>query len=328
MSSNSETARGAVVSDWVGPVASVTIEFRAGSFARFARFPGSAWRGAFGHALKRLVCVMHLRPCDGCPLVQACIFPQIFEPAVPPDAPILQHYRTAPTAYVLDPAETPRAGYYVAGEPVAVTLRLFGRIARLAPYAARALIEAAALGVGPDRIALAANLLRAGTAPAEEAWESFSFEAASAALRPMTLVPPPPPSGPFALSFATPLRLRVRNDLITPQRFRPAHLLGAAQRRISLLALFYGGNPPEFDHRALSAAGEKLQWNDISCHWVETTRRSARQQTAMQMGGILGRAVLDLGAVPGLWPFLWLGQWLHVGRSTTMGFGRYRIGAA
>jgi hypothetical protein len=40
---------------------------------RFPAFPGSAWRGAFGHALKRTVCVMRLRPCAGCPLERSCI---------------------------------------------------------------------------------------------------------------------------------------------------------------------------------------------------------------------------------------------------------------
>ncbi|MGH7117929.1 MAG: CRISPR system precrRNA processing endoribonuclease RAMP protein Cas6 [Acetobacteraceae bacterium] len=319
------TAVAATIADWIGPVVSATVVFRTGEAARFSRFPGSAWRGAFGHSLKRLVCVMHLRPCEGCPLRNTCVFPQIFEPPVPAAAPILTNYRSAPTAFVLDPEETPAPGRYAEGEAIAVTLRMFGRMSGLAPYAVRALVDAAARGIGPDRARLAPILLKAGLGSDLSPARPFDPDAASAVLAPLGLAVPRRPAAPVLLRFATPLRLRVKNDLVTPAGFRPSHLLGAAVRRASLLALFFGNGAPNLDFRALQAAARNLEWAESSFHWVETTRRSARQQAIMQMGGILGYAVLDLGGAPELWPFLWLGQWLHVGKSSTMGFGRYRI---
>ncbi|MGH8476071.1 MAG: CRISPR system precrRNA processing endoribonuclease RAMP protein Cas6 [Methylococcales bacterium] len=48
----------------------------------------------------------------------------------------------------------------------------------------------------------------------------------------------------------------------------------------------------------------------------------------MQMGGIVGRFQLDETELEPFWPYLWIGQWLHAGKSATMGPGRYAIEAA
>src|SRR5438874_1544182 len=44
------------------------------------RYSGSTLRGAFGAALKRLVCVRpDLPQCDPCPLIDRCAYPYLFE---------------------------------------------------------------------------------------------------------------------------------------------------------------------------------------------------------------------------------------------------------
>lgn len=314
------------ITDCIGPITSATIIFRAEEQARFARFPGSAWRGAFGHSLKKLVCIMPHQPCEACALREVCAFPQVFQPPGPRDAPILARYQNAPSAFVLDPSETPTQGFYVSGGTLSLTLRMFGRTTRFAPYVLRALLDAAAKGVGPDRARLSPILLQPNLALTQLSPQvTFSFDAAAAALSPFRPVVPALPPEPITLRFTTPLRLRIRNDLVTPARFRPAHLLAAAVRRLSLLALCFGDDALRLDFLALLSTAPHLEWADHSFDWVETVRRSARQKATMQMGGIVGRAVLDLGGTPQLWPFLWIGQWLHIGKSATMGFGRYRI---
>jgi CRISPR/Cas system endoribonuclease Cas6 (RAMP superfamily) len=40
--------------------------------------------------------------------------------------------------------------------------------------------------------------------------------------------------------------------------------------------------------------------------------------------GVVGEWQLS-GALDGLLPWFWLGQWLHVGTNTTMGMGRYDL---
>ncbi len=47
-------------------VATYVAVFRAIEWLELPDFPGSAWRGAMGHALKRLVCVTGMQDCTAC----------------------------------------------------------------------------------------------------------------------------------------------------------------------------------------------------------------------------------------------------------------------
>jgi CRISPR/Cas system endoribonuclease Cas6 (RAMP superfamily) len=59
------------------------------------------------------------------------------------------------------------------------------------------------------------------------------------------------------------------------------------------------------------------------------TRYSSRQQQEMTLGGVLGRWTLhgDEDTLSQIQPWLWLGQWLHVGKNATMGLGGYKLHA-
>jgi hypothetical protein len=302
-------------------VSELSLTFTASQPVPMPRFAGSAWRGAFGHALKRTVCTMRLRPCAGCALAQACWFPSLFAPAPEAQAGLIMSGRPLPPPYVLDPGETPREGFFAPGAPIPVRLALFGAATRAAAYAALALLRAAEGGVGPARVAL-----RPATVGGRmQAQRAFSEAALRDAMQPAPLPSAPPPYDRVRLRFETPLRLRLANDLVTPAAFRPAYLLGAAVRRVSLLVQSQTGVPLEADFRALKAAAAPVEWIETRLGWVETRRYSTRQQARLAMGGIVGEAALDIARLGPLWSFLWLGQALHLGKGASMGFGRYRI---
>jgi CRISPR/Cas system endoribonuclease Cas6 (RAMP superfamily) len=64
----------------------------------------------------------------------------------------------------------------------------------------------------------------------------------------------------------------------------------------------------------------------VNVEWQDWTRYSSRQRTRMQMGGIVGSAELDTAGMDSEgWAGLWLGQWLHIGKQTSMGLGHYRL---
>ena len=63
--------------------------------------------------------------------------------------------------------------------------------------------------------------------------------------------------------------------------------------------------------------------NLYTYHWE---RYSNRQQTKIQMDGLLGSFEIPAGeALAAFWPWLWLGQWLHAGKGVVMGMGEYRL---
>ncbi len=64
--------------------------------------------------------------------------------------------------------------------------------------------------------------------------------------------------------------------------------------------------------------------------WWDWQRYSARQQTEMNFGGLLGDFELAGPAevLQQLLPVLKMGEWLHVGKRTTFGLGKYNIGGS
>lgn len=272
---------------------------------RLQPYAGSVWRGAFGHALKRIVCTRSLAPCAGCPLQAACLYPSFFGAEAETDV-------TRP--YILTPDPTPRGGWVGPGESFDITLTLLPAAERAAAYAARALVEAASAGLTARRVPLDLLSLRPAHAPEV---------GGGGPLEPLTLASPPAPNR-VRLRFVTPLRLRLQADLLTGRTLRPAHLVAAAIRRLRLLGL---AAPDELATEARRAVNG-LEFADPRLGWLETTRFSTRQNTSMQLGGIVGQATLEFTGAPEIWPFLWAASVLHLGKSAAMGFGKVVADAA
>lgn len=309
------------------PLARYRFEFHALDPGVMRGFGGSAWRGAFGSALKRVVCAMRLRPCEGCPLRDGCAYPMLFDgyrPAERP-APVFAGIDKLAVPYVLE-AETVQDHAFASGDRVGVVLTLVGGANARFVYAVRAMAEAGAAGVGPARARL--DLRRVSRLAALDAATGETVFDGGAHCVATPVVSPHFPSipGRLKVEFRTPLRLRIENDLVTPERFHPAHLIGAAIRRVSSLAALHADAPVSADYAGLRSLAQMAVLSDPQLRWKEQTRYSARQGAKMQMGGIVGTSVIDLG--PGgaeIAPWLALGQWVGVGKSASMGLGQYRI---
>ena len=61
--------------------------------------------------------------------------------------------------------------------------------------------------------------------------------------------------------------------------------------------------------------------------WQKGERTSHSQGRRVPMCAIVGEFHLRGGIDP-LWPWLWTGQWTHIGKSAVMGLGRYELEAA
>jgi hypothetical protein len=127
------------------------------------------------------------------------------------------------------------------------------------------------------------------------------------------------------VEFATPFRSKEHGRLVTPAMFEARHLLGNLIRRVSLLSYFHTDRPLETDFRALKHVARSVSIVERDLAWSDWTRWSGRQRTTMQMGGLVGTIRLDLRSADAVWPYLWLGQWLHAGKGCTMGLGALRL---
>ena len=302
------------------------LRFRSRSGTQPRGFLGSAWRGAFGHALRHTVCITGLPPsCDGCALLASCVYPRTFESRPPADAKKLKLYPTAPNPYVLEPAgdgdakdgDTKRAALHLG-------LTLFGPANDDAPTALQALQRAGRDGLTNARVALDfvdAQAERFG-ADSEQWTPVQSADAGMAVVSAQEpRVPPAPPV--VRVQLLSPLRIRGGGRYVGPSEFNFRTFAANLLRRFSLLTYFFGQAPLEVDFAGLLREAEGVPLEDVQLRWRELSRRSSRQRTTIQMGGLVGAFTVRGPQLALFWPCLWLGQWTHIGKGCTMGLGRY-----
>lgn len=302
------------------PVVLLRATFIAEENWRWPSHPGSAWRGAFGWALKRVVCAMRLRPCAGCMLSSSCLYPYAFNTEPPASATVMSRYDRVPHPFALHLGPM-QSGELPAGSPLHLYLTLIGVASRQAAFFIRALQVAGETGIGTRRIRFVLSDVaeldpETGRTPRPLNWSTDEFRSPT----PIVLVPPSR-GGLFRLELQTPLRLKAQGTLVTPQRFAPAHLLSSAVRRVAMLMYFHTETQLTADYPALKRAAAAVRMTTADLRWHEMTRRSSRQGMTLQAGGLHGSITLDFNDAPDLWPFLRLGEVVQVGKGTSMGLG-------
>lgn len=308
------------------PLARYRFHCRATTLLVFPRYAGSAWRGAFGHALKRTVCVTRLRDCRQCLLRRSCAYSYLFETPPPEGASMLSKYPAAPHPFLIHPEAT-NARRYEAGEAFSADLTLIGRANVQLPYVIHAWREigVGGVGVGRGRFTLEA----VSQSLPDEGWrEIYRDGGVLSAEPPLALPATPLPGGRCALVLETPLRIQYREHLMGVREFSFQGLVAALLRRLSLLCYFHGEGPLQADFRALVDQAGAVQALETDLSWYDWERYSNRQKTRLRMGGLLGRVVFDGSALVPFWHWLTAGQAVHVGKGTVMGLGGYRLEAA
>ena len=254
-------------------------------------------RSVLGRALRDLSCVSPARAgCAGCREHGACAYGLLFEPA-----PIAarEHGVTnaAPPPLILAPEAAVVGKNQLrlsSQDTLDVRVVLIGRARAHASLVVAALRAAGARGIGPRRTPLA-------LVEAREVDVRLSAPGASA-----------------TIELLTPLRLtaggRVRS------RFDAREFLDGLRRRLDTLSALYGIGParmPGIGRIALELAKARV---------VPVQRWSSRQQGRMTLPGLMANLVLR-GELREVWPSLAWGEWVQLGKGTSMGFGRYRLRA-
>ena len=284
---------------------------------------GSAWRGAFGRALRQSACITNLPSCDDCALLERCVYPRTFEKRPPADTQKLRLYPTTPNPYVLAPHPE------IVDETLGLDVTLFGDGNDDAPAILQALDRAGRDGLTRQRVPLRWLETQAETSTGE--WTTIQSDGAGLRTCAARFVATPrseaaPPA--VRVRLLSPLRIRADGRYVDPRQFGFRAFAANLLRRVSLLTYFFGKRPLEAEFATLLQEAERVRIEDAQLRWREGARHSSRQQARIPMGGIVGSFVAQGPAVATLWPCLWLGQWTHIGKGCTMGLGRYALAPA
>ncbi|MCS6897773.1 MAG: CRISPR system precrRNA processing endoribonuclease RAMP protein Cas6 [Nitrospira sp.] len=291
-------------------------------------YAGSLFRGSFGWALMRAVCVTRSHDCPPCSLRDRCLYPWVFETPPPAGTMILRKYPAAPHPFVLIP---PEGGTTIeAGQTIDLGLTLFGRTVGWLPHFIFALERMGHTGWGGQRTT--ASLLTV------DGWldghRQVVYSADERTLRgaevftEQRVLPAAPPSGAVAteritIKILSPLRIRHGERLAVKPDFHV--LIRSLLRRLAHLSYFHcGGDPSIVSFREWIALAEQVRTVSSSLAWADWTRYSSRQRTEMELGGVTGTLLFEGPLAPFL-PLLRLGEVTHAGKGTSFGLGRYRI---
>lgn len=300
------------------PVKTYRFHYKSTQPIRLPDYPGSAWRGALGHALKRTVCVVRNTACNQCLLKNACAYSYVFETSPPADTEKMRKYHAAPHPFVLRLSENPSIN-----SSYRLDLILFGHGQRYFPYLVHALQTAGKAGISGKRQIF--ELLQIDELDFQGNSQPVYLDGALQPQQPAMSPPVPDMPKRVELTFHTPLRIKLNQKNLTADNFSFGALFSTLLRRISMISYFHTDTPLNTDFAGLTAQAKQIAIAKHNLQWFDWTRYSSRQQTEMNLGGLVGNITLDTDGLDNFWPYLWLGQWTHIGKATSMGLGAYSI---
>lgn len=295
-------------------------------------YKGSTLRGGFGSAFKRIACSLRGPECRSCLLKSNCPYAYIFETAPPPGSEALRNYTSIPRPFILEPPLETKT-QYAPGEKLHFNLILIGKAISYLPYFIVAFRELGEIGIGRMRKKFRLADIRA-VHPVSHASEMI-YHAEDQLVRNVDLtwqidigkttdVSPDvlevPAMRRVSLDFQTMTRIKFEERYV--QRIEFHMLIRNLLRRLSSLAYFHHGWELDLDFIGLieRAAGVRLVQDDTK--WVNWERYSSRQDSKMNLGGVVGRVEYE-GELGEFMPLLRLGELVHVGKGAVFGMGKF-----
>lgn len=300
------------------PVARYRLHWLTQTPIRFKDYAGSALRGVYGHALKRLACVTGHADCKACPQYRRCQYTTLFEPP-PPEQTYRRYSEIAAPAVI----EAPEALALEPGQPWSFDLVLLGPALASMPLILLAWQQALQRGVGePAGRAVLTAVTHDGHPLLDERGHLVP-QAGSERLGPLPTwsrrgVPA------VRLTFLTPLRIKRQGQVLRPQDLRAADLLMAVLRRCADTCEQHLGMALQADFAGLRQVAQTVTLTQ-TLRWRDWDRYSNRQGRHMPLGGLVGTVTLQGEGLRHFWPLLHLGQMLHIGGKATFGLGHYHI---
>ena len=300
------------------------LRFRALQGGQLPAATGSAWRGALGRNLRKLVCSTPDLACDNCLLRKRCAYSLCFEPGKNQAQDGQFTRQAAPPPFALyqrdDIPEVNRAG------TVALELSLIGN-QPLLPALVRALQQPVLNAQVGQKIPLElerVDLLHSSTGEQwHPVWSNDTWYSAPA----FTGMQPPDwlwEAKHVGLRFLSPVRIRHRGRMIDSELTGELFIINLI-RRVSMLSEHWLSAPLGVEGKQVQAWAAATTHQSADMKLWRGSRYSHAQRRRMPINGLLGKILLDTTAIAQLLPILWLGQWLHIGKGCSFGQGRYEL---
>lgn len=289
-------------------------------------YKGFTFRGVFGTVLRELACVIPDESCPRCPFKHTCTYAYLFETSPAEGVDGLRRFSNFPRPYIIHPPMGDKL-QFKRNENLNFEFVLIGRASECIPQVIMTFEEIGRRGIrnGQGRFMID-SVTAGGDEEAEQIiYSKGSLGGSALPLRNISLQQKDQQAAAeITLTFHTPLLLEERGRIqVEPPQF--GFLFENLVRRITLLQLLHGsGMVDDNGAEALLELANGIEIKHTDLHWQSMHRISNRQQARIKIGGLLGSITFSGDLTPFV-PCLQAGEIIHVGKSTTFGFGRYRL---
>ncbi|MEM2925665.1 MAG: CRISPR system precrRNA processing endoribonuclease RAMP protein Cas6 [Methanocellales archaeon] len=305
------------------------IKIRFNSKAELPQWKGSTFRGALGQCLRRSCCINLDLNCKFCLLRSKCAYYYIYETSPQSSSTVLRKLQDVPRPFVLEPPNVAKTEF-TAGEEVEMNLILFGRGNDYLPYFIVALRNLGEIGIGKKRrfkygrftidSIYVTNLKgrdciynndgfvynKQRTMGLNDFYENREVDCVK-------------------VVFTTPTQLKSGGEYISELDFYT--LMRSLLWRYSAIAYFHCGETisEEFVNKILENA-DKVELESYKINIIEELERYSTRRGKMKMplsfvGEFCYRGKIDRESLA----LLKLGQYLHIGKMTPFGCGKYEV---
>jgi len=289
-------------------------------------FPGSTFRGGFGHVFKKVVCAYKGQECDECLLRKTCVYSYVFETPPKDETEMMRKYNRVPNPFVIEPFPDSKQ-VYLSGDLLRFRVILIGKAIQHFPYFVYAFRELGKRGIGKER---GHYILRNVFSEKLDGRKRQIYHCKAKDLK----TPYKEISGKKLLQtfsapddilkcfFISPTRIQYDGSISTKIDFHI--LIRNLLRRISLLSYFHCDLKLDIDFSMLIEKAQSIKTTQHELEWYNWTRYSSRQKKRMNLGGLVGTVVYQ-GDFQDFLQYLLCGQYIHVGKNATFGLGKYII---
>lgn len=295
------------------------------------KVPGAQLRAALGGVLRPFACVTHAPTCEGCRVRYACAYGHLFETIPPPTSGAWKGYENVPRPLVLHHPLGWRATYCARTTFSFDTILLGHAVPHIAHlYYVVKQLQTKGLGFGhkrgKGRFRLVGLDVRTpdGMRPLLDDDGQLVTLTHAHDLSAWWPAEVPANDAVLELQLQTAVRLTYKRQPLKADAFTAHHLINALVHRLELVVRFHGTDPAVLPTDALRAAAQDVEVLERRTYAERYERYSQRQQQRMPLHGV-GGSLFVRGPWTTLYPYLRMGELLHVGKGTTMGFGQYRL---
>lgn len=309
-------------------LARVRIELRADEEAILPSYLGSTLRGAISRTLKRIACTEKERECLDCPSKNQCSYSILFETGPIESVGKWLNRTSWPRPIIVQPPPVQRRKWKP-GQILNFDIVLFGQAIEAFIYLKHALLHAARQGLGKDKKQFFLRRILDQAPNCQDRTLYNAMRGNFPSKLPTAFSPTLPsgynqmPGSTVTLVFLTPARIFEQGKLVKTLSFHS--LIKSLLGRISSISQFHCGKSIDVDYKGILKAASHIQVADNKLRIAILSRYSSTQKRKLPLDGLVGAVTFKGDDLKSFLPLLHTGQFVHVGKATVMGLGRYKI---